>query len=79
MVTTEDEKTFHKKKAVDALDRMKKAVVKEDINDANRQEDMAEHHLDEMARLKSDEKELQVTGTVTPAEEREENRSEAES
>lgn len=78
MVTTENEKTFHKKKTVDALDRMKKAVDNEDINDANRQEDAAEHHLDEMTRLKYDEKESQVTGTGTPAEEREENRSMAE-
>jgi hypothetical protein len=49
MVTTEDEKTFHKKKAVDALDRMQKAFDKEDLNDANRQEYTAEHHLDEVA------------------------------
>ena len=55
MVTTENEKKFHKQKAVDALDRMKKAVDKEDLKDANRQEDTADHHLDEMARLKSDE------------------------
>lgn len=55
MVTTEDEKEFHKKKAVDALDRMKKAVDKEDLRDADRQEDTADHHLDEMARLKTDE------------------------
>ena len=78
MVTTEDEKTFHKKKAVDALDRMKKAVDKEDLNDANRQEDTAEHHLDEVARLKSDEAKVRVTGTGTPAEEREEHRTAAE-
>lgn len=52
MVTTENEKEFHKKKAVDALDRMKKAVDKEDLKDADRQEDTADHHLDEMARLK---------------------------
>lgn len=55
MVTTEDEKEFHKHKAVDALDRMKKAVDKEDLRDADRQEDTADHHLDEMARLKTDE------------------------
>ncbi len=78
MVTTEDEKTYHKKKAVDALDRMKEAVDKEDWNDANRQEDTAEHHLDEVARLKSVEAEVRVTVTGTPAEEREEHRSEAE-
>ena len=54
MVTTGSEKKFHKQKAVDALDRMKKAVDKEDLNDANRQEDAADHHLDEMARLKSE-------------------------
>ena len=55
MVSTESEKQFHKKKAVDALDRMKKAVDSEDLKDANRQHVMADHHLDEMARLKSDE------------------------
>lgn len=66
MVTAEDGKKFHKKKAVDALDRMKKAVDKEDLKDANRQEDTADHHLDEMARLKSDEEEVRVTGTGTP-------------
>ncbi|MGH9988173.1 MAG: hypothetical protein ACRD8W_29915 [Nitrososphaeraceae archaeon] len=53
MVTTESEKKFHKQKAVDALDRMKKAVDKEDLKDANRQEDTADHHLGEMARLES--------------------------
>jgi hypothetical protein len=51
MVTTESEKTFHKQKAVDALYRMKKAVDNEDLKDANRQEDVFDHHLDEMARL----------------------------
>jgi hypothetical protein len=51
MVTTEDEKQFHKQKAVDALDRMKKAVDNEDLKDANRQYATADHHLDEMARL----------------------------
>lgn len=56
IVTTESEKQFHKQKAVDALDRMKKAVYDEDLKDANRQEDAAAHHLGEMARLKSDEK-----------------------
>jgi hypothetical protein len=55
MVTNESEKKFHKQKAVDALDRMKDAVDKEDLEDADRQEDIADHHLDEMARLKSDE------------------------
>jgi hypothetical protein len=57
---------------------MKKAVDKEDLNDANRQEDTVEHHLEEMARLKSEEGELRVTRTGTPAEEREENRSSVE-
>jgi hypothetical protein len=51
MVTTESEKKFHKRKAVDALERMKKAVDNEDLMDANRQEDVFDHHLDEMARL----------------------------
>lgn len=55
MVTTESEKRFHKQKAVDALDRMKQAVDKEDLKDASRQGDTADHHIDEMARLKSDE------------------------
>jgi len=32
MVTTENEREFHKKKTVDALDRMKKAVRKEDLD-----------------------------------------------
>lgn len=54
MVTTESEKKFHKQKVVDALDRMKDAVDREDLEDADRQEDTADHHLDEMARLKSD-------------------------
>lgn len=78
MVTAEDEKRFHKKKAVDALDRMKEAVDKEDLNDANRQEDTAEHHLEEVARLKSEEDEFRATRTGTAAEEREENRNSAE-
>jgi hypothetical protein len=51
MVTTESEKKFHKQKAVDALERMKKAVNNEDLKDANRQEGVFDHHLDEMARL----------------------------
>jgi hypothetical protein len=51
MVTTESEKKFHKQKAVDALGRMKKAVDDEDLNDANRQEDVFDHHLGEMLRL----------------------------
>jgi len=55
MVTTENEKKFHKQKAVDALDRMKKAVDEEDLKDASRQGDTVDHHLGEMARLKSDE------------------------
>ena len=57
MVTTENEKEFHKKKTVDALDRMKKAVRKEDLDDADREQNVASHHLDEIARLKSDEEE----------------------
>jgi hypothetical protein len=55
MVTTESEKKFHKQKAVDALERMKKAVDREDLKDADREEDTADHHLGEMAQLKSDE------------------------
>lgn len=55
MVTTEDEKKFHKQKAVDALDRMKKAVSNEDLDDADREQTVASHHLEEVARLKSDE------------------------
>jgi phenolic acid decarboxylase len=55
MVTTESEKKFHKQKAVDALERMKKAVDREDLKDANREGDTADHHLEEMAQLKSDE------------------------
>jgi hypothetical protein len=51
VVTTESEKEFHKQKAVDALDRMKKAVDNEDLKDANRQYSTAGHHLDELARL----------------------------
>jgi hypothetical protein len=51
MVTSESEKKFHKQKAVDALERMKKAVDNEDLKDANRQEGIFDHHLDEMARL----------------------------
>jgi hypothetical protein len=51
MMAVEDEKQFHKQKAVDALDRMKKAVDNEDLKDANRQYAAADHHLDEMARL----------------------------
>ena len=58
MVTTENEKEFHKKKTVDALDRMKKAVRKEDLDDADREQNVASHHLDEIARLKSDEDEV---------------------
>lgn len=50
MVTTESEKNFHKQKAVDALERMKKAVDNDDLKDANRQEGVFDH-LDEMARL----------------------------
>jgi hypothetical protein len=45
VVSTEREKDFHKQKAVDALERMKKAVDKEDLKDANRQEDVFDHHL----------------------------------
>jgi hypothetical protein len=51
MVTTESEKKFHKQKAVDALERMKKAIEEEDLTDANRQKDTLDHHLGEMARL----------------------------
>lgn len=42
---------------MDALDRMKKAVRKEDLDDADREQNVASHHLDEIARLKSDEDE----------------------
>jgi hypothetical protein len=55
MITTENEKEFHKKKTVDALDRMKSAVKNEDLNDADREQSVASYHLDEMARPKSDE------------------------
>jgi len=55
MVNTENEKEFHKKKTVDALDRMKKAVHNEDLTNADREKNVANHHLDEMTRSKSDE------------------------
>ena len=36
-------------------DKMKKAVRKEDLDDVDRERNVASHHLDEIARLKSDE------------------------
>jgi hypothetical protein len=55
MVTTEDEKGFHKRKTVDALDKMKDAVINEDLERANRERVAASHHLDEVERAKSQE------------------------
>jgi F0F1-type ATP synthase membrane subunit b/b' len=55
MVATEDEKKFHKRKIVDALDKMKTAVIKEDVDSANREQMVARHHLEEVKRLKSEE------------------------
>lgn len=55
MVATEDEKKFHKRKTVDALDKMKNAVIKEELGDANREQTVASHHLEEVKRLKSEE------------------------
>jgi hypothetical protein len=55
MVTTEDDKKFHKRKTMDALDRMKEAVNNEEIESADHEQTTAGHHLEEMARLKSEE------------------------
>ena len=55
MVTTEDEKKFHKRKTVDALDKMKTAVINEELADANHEQTVASHHLEEVERLKSEE------------------------
>lgn len=55
MVTTEDEKGFHKRKTVDALDKMKNAVINEDLKRADHERVVASHHLDEVERVKSEE------------------------
>lgn len=55
MVGIQDEKKFHKRKTVEALDRMKDAVISEDLNNAKRQKSAASHHLEEVERLKSEE------------------------
>ena len=56
MVRAESEMQFHKKKALDALDKVKDAIDKDDLQGISRQNTVAEHHIDEVQRiLHSDE------------------------
>lgn len=56
MVRAESEKQFHKKKALDALERVKDAVDNDDLEGISRQHNAASYHVDEVQRLLSDTK-----------------------
>ena len=57
MILSESEKHIHKKKAVDALDRMKNAVDKGSAEDIDRAHRVADHHIDEVEKIISEENE----------------------
>ena len=57
MVLAEGKRGFHKRKAIDALDRMKNAVEENNVCDINHQHDIFDHHIDEMKRTLLDGKE----------------------
>ncbi len=52
MIGTSDEKQFHKKKAMDALDRMKNAIDKDKLQDADYHHEADNYHIEE-AKYKS--------------------------
>jgi len=51
MVRAESEKQFHKKKAFEALAKVKDAVVNDDFEGISRQHIVANQHIDEVQRL----------------------------
>lgn len=48
MIGTINEKQFHKEKAISALDRMKNAIDKDNLQDVDHHHEVANHHLDEV-------------------------------
>jgi hypothetical protein len=48
MIGTSNEKQFHKEKAIDALNRMKNAVEKDNLQDVDYHHEAANYHIDEV-------------------------------